>query len=173
MVARPDIYDDQVQRAVAEKLAPKVMAWDSNGEYDLEDLVPELQKALDDALNYDAYKITRSLDDDGWEVDADLVDVFGAALSLALQERDRLTKLWVLAEGIVPTFKLGDRVQSRRRVNASTGEITNIDLELGRYLVFNPHAGHVRHGPGTHGTYENFEDVEEVRNAGGDQCGSG
>ena len=173
MVARPSLYDDKVQRAVAEKLAPKVMAWDPDGEYDLEELTTDLQKALEDAFDYDAYKITRALDDNGWSVDAGLVDVFGSALSLALNERDQLVAQWIKDEGIVPAFKLGDHVSTRRRTNASQGEIVRIDAKQGRYVIFNPHAGHVRTGSGTHGVYENFEDVEEVCDAGGDQCGSG
>lgn len=173
MVDRPDIYDPEVLLEVARKLAPKVMAWDSEGEYDPEELAESLRKGMEDAFDFDAYKIVRALDDDGWMVDAELVRIFDDALPLALNERDKAVAKWAQEQEVKPVFKIGDRVQSRRRFNGSVGEITKVDAEKGRYLLFNPHAGHVREGVGTHGVWENFEDVEEVRNDSGDQRGSG
>lgn len=40
-----------------------------------------------------------------------------------------------------------------------TYEITKVDEQLARYLLFSEELGHVRSGPGTHGVYTNFEDV--------------
>lgn len=173
MVDRPTLFDERVQRAVAEKLAPKVMAWDPDGEYDLPELVEDLAKALDDAMDYDAYKITRTLDYDGWLVDVGLVHVFEEALSIALQERDRLIEQWVKAESVVATFKVGDKVQSKRRFNGYGGTITRVDEKSARYLVSNPVMGHAKTGVGTQVVWAPFEDVEEVQNDSGDQRGSG
>jgi hypothetical protein len=171
MVDRPDIHDPEVLCEVAKELAPKVMAWDPNGEYDLEELAESLQKGMEDAYDLDAYKIVRALDDDGWMVDAELVHVFEEAIPIALRVRDRLIEQWVKDESVTATLKVGDKVQSKRRFNRYSGTITRVDEKSARYLVFNPVMGHVETGVGTHGIWAPFEDVEEVRDDSGDQRG--
>jgi hypothetical protein len=167
------MFDESVMQAVAVALAPKVMQWDPEGEYEQTELVCDLVKAFDNAFDWDAYKLARALDDAGWEVDSSLVDVLDAAASHAYQARDKAIREWVKANDIRPAFKVGDKVQTKRRYNGFEGEITRIDEELGRYLVFSEARGHVRTGQGTHGTYMDFEDAEEMQHAGGNQCGGG
>lgn len=173
MVKRPTLFDESVIQAVAVAMAPKIIQWDPDGSYDQTELVADLVKAFGDAYDWDAYKIARALDDAGWEVDASLVDLLDAAASHAYQARDIAIREWIKANGVRPAFKVGDMVQTKRRTNGFEGEITRIDEDMGRYLVFSEARGHVRQGQGTHGTYMDFEDAEEMKHAGGNQCGGG
>lgn len=173
MVDRPTMFDESVMQAVAVALAPKIMQWDPEGEYEQDELVADLVKTFDDALNWDSYKLARALDDAGWEVDSALVGVLEEAESRAYEARDKAIREWVKANDIRPAFKVGDMVQTKRRTNGYEGEITRVDEDMGRYLVFSAARGHVRQGQGTHGTYMDFEDAEEMQHAGGNQCGGG
>ena len=168
---RPTDIDESIQKAVALSMTPKVVAWlggeGCDDEQGIERVTRDLQEAFDRVLDWDAYAIARALDGAGWEVDSSLVSVLEEAQSHAYRETNKAVQEWVKANDIRPAFKVGDMVQTKSRRNGFEGEIIRVDVELGRYLVFNEAEGHVRKGPGTHGNYMDFEDAEQVQHAGG------
>lgn len=157
-MSRPSIFDEAIIRTVARKLSPKVASWLGEGGVDVSE---ELFEAIDNALSWDGYRIARSLEDGaGWEPDEELVRVLERAFTEAHTARDELTRQWVVSEGIKPAHKVGDKVQYKKE--ATVYEVTKIDEQLARYVLFSEALGHVRSGPGTHGSYINFEDVTDL-----------
>lgn len=154
-MARPTIYDDGVRKAVVEALAPVVVAWLGDGS-EVEDVATDLEDAFYGVYDWDAYRLARALENAGWEPDEGLVNELGRAHMEAIKAHGDLVRKWVEAEGLKPTHAVGDRVKTKRGLE---GEVTRVDTSLARYLVFSEKEGHVRSGPGTHGTYVDFEDL--------------
>jgi hypothetical protein len=73
----PGPNDTEVFANVAQALLPKVTRWCGcpPAGAESEDLAQELVRMLEDASDYDAYRLTRFLDGAGWEVDEKLVEI--------------------------------------------------------------------------------------------------
>jgi len=153
---RPNLLDPPVIEAVVKKLLPQVTLW---LEEDIDSIDPttDLTKAIENAFAWDGYRIARALSDLGWEPDDSLVNTLSLSIHEAYLARDEITRQWVASEGIKPTYKVGDTVTYKGNIC----EVTKVDEQLARYLLFCEALGHVHCGLGTHGTYANFEDVSD------------
>jgi hypothetical protein len=176
-VARPLLSDHNVRRAAVNAQWPHVRDWlvtDGMTEDELEAEHDRIVREIVNALEYggSGYHICRTLDRVGWSPDDDLVEIMGDVVLVACHDALRvLEEEWVAANDIRPTHAVGDIVSiakhpgrfDRSRVD---GEISEIDLARGRYLVFSSALGHVRktdaarnHTSCSLGRYVNFEDV--------------
>jgi hypothetical protein len=162
---RPDEYDPAAARKVAAELLPDFKIWlEKNQEPDVSIPDEQLLQDLIDAIHRrdDGFSIAQRLHELGYDSDARLVDIVDAAGHLRHRIGLDLYRKWVKENSIRSPFKVGDRVIVRRRGSEGklTGEITNVDHELGRSTVFCEKEGHVRSGVGIHGVLVLWENLE-------------
>lgn len=156
MEPRPTLNDPAVCAAAAAILMPRIAAcpgYDLNVESDLVDLA----NALADGEN--AFGVARELDDAGWSISDDVMEILldhDAALVEALPVA---VKAWVAEHGVACRFAVGASVRGKVQGTEYVGEVTQVDAEEARYVVLVPALGHVRKGNGSHGVYLNDEDL--------------
>lgn len=159
---RPTEHDAAVQEEAARQILPKVRAWlgsDSDGTD--EEIVEDLVNALDNAREPDGYRLARELEDEGYDVDAALVEVLdGMHLQHA---RDTLVRAWVQKHDIKLTLTVGAKVKARLSwARTVEGEISALYPDTATYCVSVLKEGHVRSGLGTHGYIVPCEAVTAV-----------
>ena len=154
---RPRIYDEGNLIATAKRFA-KELREHFEGEGELESYERDIAKALA-FTDFDGYRIAKSLDQIGYEVDAGVVEIFDNAFSVAREENRKRIKQWVIDSGIHPTFEVGALVKASDMGKIVDGEIVRIDAAQAEYVVFCESLGHVRSGSGTRGIYVPFEKV--------------
>ena len=154
---RPRIYDEENLIATAKRFAKRLRDH-FDGEGEIEMYERDIVKALP-FTQFDGYRIAKSLDQSGYEVDAGVVEIFESAGSVAREENRKRVKQWVIDSGILPAFAVGDLVKAADCGKIVDGEIVRIDSEQAEYVVFCESLGHVRSGNGTHGLYVPFEKV--------------
>ncbi len=122
----------------------------------------EVMQQVESAMQYeeDGYRIAKYLDDLGWDADADLVELMDQLGCARHDAHQQATRAWVADEQIRPLFAMGQQVEFTQRQQRLSGEITKIDHQHAKYLVFVASLGHVRNGIGTLGTFVPFEDVQ-------------
>lgn len=165
---RPTQKDESIIAAAVDELWPRIAAWLGDDPLDETD-VAEHKQSLADALKWsggDAYRAARSLENDGWDVDEDLVDELR---SVTLWDAEKAAvRAWVASGGVVADLPAGTKVR-HPSLDGHVGTI--IDPEWGnpraegQYLVRCEALGHGvrRGGVLTHGSLLNHEDVEVVR----------
>jgi len=160
MTKRPSSHDEKIDTLIAEELLDDVIGWlKASGDEDPDR--DEVRKSLESAMDFedDGYKIARQLDNDGWDVDAELVHILDNAFPNRIRiHRDFVAK-WVEENGIKPTFEVGQTVAFKERNKSHTGEITRINEKQAEYTIYCAEMGHVREGTGSHGVILPFEAV--------------
>jgi len=155
---RPTRDDPDVLHAAARSLAEAIL------ESKLDELADQLANALDECGDHDGYALGKVLERDGWDVDADLVEILNGASSAIGDAHEDAVEAWVRREAIVPAFVIGDRVlvdhvyadrtldnvfaDRRGRsgvVNVGTVEMTIREVNRGRaqYTVYSLALGHL------------------------------
>lgn len=171
MSKRPNYYDDDVARKVAQNFLPQLTKW-TEGYGTAVELESELSDAIKrTAPQLDGYALAHYLERRyQWASDSDLVDILdGVASEADSVLRDSVAE-WVKANGIRPKKAIGDMVDVKRRPTDSSqgqlrGKVVGIDEEQAKYKVFVAERGHVRTGPGTLFDVLPFEDFHELATA--------
>jgi hypothetical protein len=96
---RPKNTDDEIIRAAAVKLTPRVQEWLKQGGDDMDeiDVVDDLAKAM--RFESDGYGVARELDHAGWSPDAHLVDILDGTYQMNYDALTEACKAWVIATG--------------------------------------------------------------------------
>lgn len=142
---RPTQHDDAVVDAAVTTFIEFVRR-QLHGFEDLDTEDAETRRQVRDAItmHLDGYEIARELEDVGWEVDAEFVDMVDVWwVSDALRSA---TAAWVTEQGIRPSLKVGDRVLVTRGTIRShpveaVGAIIRIDEAQAQYIVNVPEHG--------------------------------
>lgn len=168
---RPALLDEFVARETAEAMLQRVTAYQrKNGVTNAElterylDLSrQQLTKAVMD------YKAPREMvafmrgiagHPENVPEDDDLVKIMAQVAKKRVEIYHRLVKSWVKDNLITAKKRVGDNVRFTHSGKPEHGEITRIEDEIGQYVVFCEHMGHVRSGLGAQGYYVNYEDIE-------------
>jgi hypothetical protein len=122
------------------------------------------EEALDqiaEAVEYemDAFRATKTLDDDGWSGDKALVDMMERIISIKEEALLEAIEKWVADNNIKADIAIGERVKFRSFGKEYTGEITNIYDKRAEYCIYCEQLGHVKSGNGSHGVIIPFERV--------------
>jgi hypothetical protein len=110
----PAERDNEITQNITDELLPQVVKWCGN-DLDKEEIRSAVFAAIDDSFTDDGYAIARDLERAGWEVDAELVEIFTDASPLRRKWYQIARSKWVADEGIVIPFDLGDTVQPEGR----------------------------------------------------------
>lgn len=157
--ARPKRGDAAVIDRAARELLPDVMQW-LDGEGEEERTYQDLRKVLDRAFEYDGYDLAQEMDRLGYESDAELVEILdGGGINDAHRA---VVEEWVRAHDLRLSLPIGTQVIARLYQRTVTGEVTALHPKTAEYTVMVPSEGHVKTGPGTHGYFVGFENVQPV-----------
>jgi hypothetical protein len=152
---RPSANAEAIRAKALEKLAQQVIPWlGSDYRADEHD---QLIKDLDEATLFGdcGYRAARSLEDDGWEPNLELVEILdGFSHHLYAAHRDAV-RAWVKEYDIKPIKAIGDVVKAKHGREIVEGPIYDIKHEDAQYYV--------RAWPTdpTRGAIINYEDVIE------------
>jgi hypothetical protein len=140
---------DDVLEEVATVLMDKITReWEDPGRY-REEWLESLRRALEDD---DAWKICRSLEDDGWDVDEDLMDIMRGAWIVVADALNAALEAWVIDAQVTLALPVGTDVEvDVPRHGRLCGTVVSLDPTRGTYTVRFPSLGHVESGPGTRG----------------------
>lgn len=172
---RPTLDDLAVRLAVPRVQWARVQDWlvaDGMSISEIEDERERIIREIADALEHgeSGYHVCRTLDRAGWSPDDGLVEIMGHVLHARHDVLRVIEEEWVAANDVRPTHIVGDVVQIAKhpgRFDRSSvqGEVVEVDLARGRYLVFSSALGHVRKADakncvsGSLGRYVVFEDI--------------
>jgi len=168
---RPKIYDAAVTTIYIDKLLPKILDWlyDSDNTKDPEftdDYLTQLKSDLTEATDHssDGYEITRYLERHcHWACDSALVEILEVSVTLRMATHNCIVAQWVLNNGIIPEYSVGQQVTFVQRDKSLVGEITNVDIRCARYIIYCKELGHVKSPKsGRTGTFVGVEDVVGV-----------
>ena len=134
---RPTIYDAETRVAVAKRMSARFAEWLDDESTAIE-VEKDLIKAFKDAFDWDAYAIARAFDRMEYFVDSSLFYLMEGASLIAHDETQKRLKAWVIAEGILPAFAVGDQVS----MPDVDGAIIRVDAETAEYVVQCPSVGH-------------------------------
>lgn len=162
VVPRPTENDDDVVRRHMALIRPRVAAYLSqhSARVDLDQAMADIEEAMD--CEDDGYRIASSLEDAGWNVNADLVAEMD---SLVAERDDALAEAeaeWARVHGSALSLVVGAQVVivgGHPGAKGQFGEVVEIDVECAKCTVMVPALGHVRTGCGTLGLVLNMEDV--------------
>lgn len=161
-VARPTSKTPAVRDNALRKILPEVLKWGrQNGDPDEDEerVLEDIGKALN-GWN-DGYEAARALERYGWSPDAELVSILDCFSTYSTEQE--AVKAWVKETEPQPTFKLGDKVFKKVRFGTNIqGEIVKIYPETAQYLV-RGEKDVAENQIGTHGTYVNWEDAEQLQ----------
>lgn len=161
---RPDRFSEDVLRAAAKALLVELKVTGDDAER-------VLMKAI--RFESDGYRIARALDNEGWSVDAEMVETLDGALCHQTTAHDAIIAAWVNEWRIEPDADVGARVRFKQRGATLEGIVDRVETKRAQYVVRCHVLGHVR--PGTPecddamksgravtGTYVNYEDAEVI-----------
>lgn len=158
---RPGRNDPAVIAAAAKALAVKVQRWlqsCDDAAADPEEIESQLSAAI--RWNDDGYRIARQLDSQGWDADAELVEILNDAVFIKRDHHRKAEVEWVKASGIKAP-DVGAAVTFKQLGMTVEGVITRND-EDGKSVVFCASLGHVREGTGVHGTIIEWENLTPI-----------
>lgn len=167
VLPRPAQWSDEVVRAAAERLAPRVQEWAEEVSGALPGIIADLMEVLRSYHPLDGYMLAQMMEDRGYHADAELVIILDDA-DMAMRDAHRnAVAEWVKLYGIQTGYAVGDQVRFRYyRTTAGekvTGTVYEIDEKHARLSVKCPSLGHVEAGKiGTQGVIIDFEDAERV-----------
>lgn len=165
---RPKRFDPEVEARHVKLIEPSIKKLLAESSHSPEDDLDSVMKDVARAMRYasDGYRVAKSLEDAGWDVDTSLVATLD---SLVFERTTALAELeakWVKDSGAVIPFTLGQSVRitakDSPKSHGQVGEVAKVYPKHARVLVRVPALGHVREGNGTHGLVLNVEDVEAV-----------
>lgn len=147
----PRAYEDfgseakvRIRDAVCERLA-------NIGECDAEDVIDVAEEIILWHRHDDGYELAKFLENHhSWGIEvSDVEDLDMVPYDISDAIRAEIAR-WVQANGIQPTFKVGDKVTWHDRWDNKDfeGEITKVDAEHGEVHVFCEALGHIRSGQG-------------------------
>lgn len=154
MEERPSLYGQEVTSLVAADIFPKVLEWlkgfDSkdpafSDEEEMAHLRKQVQDAVEDGM-YDSYQTAKYLDNLGWAVNSELVELFEEASWSAYRHHEKLVAEWVAKNSIKPELAVGDRATFRAQLREYEGEVIEISDKTAQYTIFCEALGHVRRG---------------------------
>jgi hypothetical protein len=148
---RPRQSDPRVIEAAAKALAPAVVCW-LGDDSDPDDIAADIAKAA--RYHSDGYELAKELERDGYDPDAELVDILGGLDTY--RPHQAMLKQWVQANAIAPQFAAGDRVVCSRN---GAGTVVEVQAETAQYVVRLDDPKSPNLGTGYIGTYCNFENV--------------
>jgi hypothetical protein len=138
---RPSSRCEEVMAAAAASLAKNVLKnWNgfnfSPEEATAEEpsIAADILKAMRRSFGMDGFQIAKELDEHGWDVDADLVEILSGAYWEVDREHRQLVAKWVIDNQIAVTFVVGDTVKSPK----GEGIVTEIDAALAKVNVHTP-----------------------------------
>lgn len=147
----------------ASLVADKVEKWfrDVNENLSPEDKTDYIKFFTNELKYYtDGYQLAKRLDESlGVYPDEELVDCLSGTSNIVYSAHCDAVKKWIKEEQIKPEFSIGDKVCYLNNKKKISGEITKIDCEMGKYLIFSESLGHVKSGVGSHGVYITFEET--------------
>lgn len=166
---RPQLYDEPVRRAAVLTQLDVIYAWGENDYDDETETRERIVTTVADAIDgeHDAYRACRQLERDGYESDAQLVELVSQVIGNLYAVWQDAERAWVRdTGGPAREFAVGDRVTWHRirmkTAGTYTGDVVKIDTARAVYHVFCEELGHVRPGErrsGTLASVVNFEDA--------------
>lgn len=127
---RPHILDPDVIDNLVRRIFPNVKSWlEAEGEIlsdeseqdlfdDLIDLFMQKNEAFGDTPpDWDGYYLARTLEDNGWSPNAELVETLHESNDLAYASLREEVVRWVAMNGLVPSYKVGELVRIQMYVN--------------------------------------------------------
>ena len=166
---RPQLYDEPVRRAAVLTQLDAIYAWGENDYDDETETRERIVTTVADVIDgeHDAYRACRELERDGYESDANLVDLVSQVIGNLYVVWQDAERAWVRdTGGPEQKFAMGDRVTWHRirmkTAGTYTGEVVKVDTARAVYHVFCEELGHVRRGErrsGTLASVVNFEDA--------------
>ena len=158
MARRPSIHDEEVVGLAARNLVAKAVRENEGLEGREHDLIVGVSHAIQ--YNDDGYDICRSLESDGWEPDAKLVEIMDQAIFEKMDALRMAEAVWAAKEKIVMRFGVREAVSFADRTGAwQRGVILSVDERRAKYTVFCEALGHVPQGQnGVSGIILNEED---------------
>lgn len=155
---RPKNNDPTIVIAVARRLAPSVLEWNP-ADGDEESIGSDLIELLNNAHDYDGYKLARELEQyHYYDSDASLVDILESTGHLFHEELAKASKAWV-EEHLPPSPPLAARVHEKGREEKNGIGTVIRNYPDGRSTVNFPKLGHIIEGTGTHGLVLEWENM--------------
>ncbi len=158
---RPKRSDPEVHAAAVDGMWPPVREWiegrDRGGPID-DDEAEQSKECLRSALEWEecGYKIAVVLERDGWDPDAELVEILSRWAAVLSDAHHDAVAEWVKANGIKCQFQVGAMVNVSR---LGVGEVVRVNDDDATITVFYKSRGHVREGSGTRGHLVAYEDA--------------
>lgn len=109
---RPRMNIKDHHEYIAQKLTEKIgklSGWKSN---DIDDIYGDILRALEESINYDAYELSRFLEDVcGWyQVNMKIVGIMGCVFRYAGEGHEQILREWVTTNNIQQLYKIGDTI---------------------------------------------------------------
>jgi hypothetical protein len=164
---RPTCNDPELL-AVAARAILQAMPAGTVAENDEAAAIADIVRALRiEAPAFDEYRLTRQLENCGWDCNREIVDAFEIASGEIHQAVRKATKAWVVANRIKPRLEVGAEAKVMARGSSFVkqqydGEVVAVDVDHATYTVMVPALGHVREGQGTRGVIVHFEDLHPL-----------
>lgn len=155
MTKRPTIRDERVLQAAAKELLAEFNKGTGEGLSE-DDALYSIVEAI--TWEDDGFRICRELENNGWDCDAEMVDIMDNAAAYKYRHHRELLAEWVKENSITPPLCVSARVRFVHRGEQRVGTIRSINADAAEYTVFCEELGHVREGLGTHGTIVKYED---------------
>ena len=110
---RPTRHDDDIKNEVAYQLATLLNK--SDGEMLIDDCYSDLYALFSERdIPDDGYVLAKALENIGWEIDADLVQLLDYVSLITSQAVERAVQDWVTAHNITAPYPAGTRIQWRQ-----------------------------------------------------------
>lgn len=158
---RPKISDQEIADAINEKLFSQLVVWlEGNGDntdYKDDENKAELKKQINGMLRSchvldDGYRLARYMEQDGWDPDAQLVEILDHVQTYARTALRELSTAWWARQNFsrhASGTKVRVLLECRNDAKGHVGTITDFHHD-GKYTVNIPEIGHVQ--PGRSGT---------------------
>ena len=138
---RPAEHDDDVIQRAARLLTEDLVKQRPNDfkTEDVDVIVADLVANI--GAHTDGYDLAKALEEWGWAVDAELVEILDGASQCIDQAHEETVELWVKRMKLEPAFQVGDHVL----VDVDTVEmsIREIRRDRGQYIVYSLALGHL------------------------------
>lgn len=111
----PEEYSPAVTAEIVNELLLLVMRWGDGAPEDTDGYHEDLLDVLSNSFSGDGYDLARDLDDKGWAVNAELVEILDSVGRLRHKWYQIFRSRWVQVNGIAIPYSIGDLVQAPRR----------------------------------------------------------
>ncbi len=134
---RPSIFDEDILKAVAGEVA-KFMKPHRRG-ISIDDAIEDAKKILESNYNDDGFQLAKEFEDEGYSIDASVVDELDCVQGIISDATKEQTKIWVKQFGIELHLKVGQKVIfDAWTKNNDEGEIVKLYPETAQYVVWSP-----------------------------------